>query len=49
MFNLFAFSAQTLNQIFGVVVAVLFAITLIVWIRKKITLLDKKSIAIEAQ
>jgi len=49
LFNLFAFSAQTLNQIFGVVVAVLFAITLMTWIRKKIMFLDKKSIAIEVR
>jgi len=44
LFNLFAFSAQTINQIIGVVIAVLFAVTLLIWIRKKIKIFDERNI-----
>jgi len=45
IYNLFAVSAQSLNQIFGVVIAVLFAFTVLFWIRKKIRILDERNIA----
>jgi RsiW-degrading membrane proteinase PrsW (M82 family) len=41
VFNLFAFSALAIHQIFGVVTAVMFAFMLFIWIRRKIILLDK--------
>lgn len=41
IFNLLAFSAQTVHQILGVVTAVMFAFMLFIWVQKKITLLDK--------
>jgi RsiW-degrading membrane proteinase PrsW (M82 family) len=47
LFNLFAFSAQTVNQIFGIAIATLFAVTLIIWIRKKITVLDQRKIKLK--
>ena len=40
LFNVFAMSAQTINQIISVVIAVLLALSLVVLIRKKIILLD---------
>jgi RsiW-degrading membrane proteinase PrsW (M82 family) len=42
MFNVFAFSVQTVHQIIGVVVAVIFAVVVFYWIRKKIQLLDQR-------
>ena len=43
IFNLFAFSAQTIHQILGVVTAVMFAFLLFIRVRKKITILDKNN------
>lgn len=42
IFNLFAYSAMFIFRISGVVMAVVFALILLFFIRKKIQLLDKK-------
>ena len=47
LFNLFAFSALTVHQILGVVMAVLFAVTLMFFVRIKIMTLDKKAVTLE--
>lgn len=43
IFNLFAYSAQTIHQITGVVTSVMFAFLLFLWMHKKIKYLDKNN------
>jgi len=47
LFNLFSFSAQTVNPIIGVVVAVLFAVILMMVVRNKIIFFDVKKIKLK--
>jgi len=49
IFNLFALSSQITNQIFGTVIAATFAVTLLILIRKKVLILDRKSMHLEIQ
>ena len=48
LFNFFAFSALTANQIVGTVFAVLFAVSLLMWIRKRIVYFDKMVYALNS-
>lgn len=47
IFNLFAYSALFIHRISGVVMAAVFAVALLLFIRKKIQLLDKKETTIK--
>ena len=41
IYNLFAFSSQFTYQVFGVVIAITFAVSMMIWVRKKIRMLDR--------
>jgi RsiW-degrading membrane proteinase PrsW (M82 family) len=48
LFNLFSYSALTIHQIIGVVFAVVFAVLMMIWVQKRIQVLDTKESRLSA-